>query len=66
LIKERNLTEGGIKQNQMANNTTDITAEEFVTWLKGYLDGLDKSKLDYQTWDPIREKLIYVKKEDNL
>jgi hypothetical protein len=46
-------------------NTTDITAEEFVTWLKGYLDGLDKQKLDYQTWDPIREQLIYVIKKEN-
>tara|TARA_R110002126_G_scaffold79757_3_gene197830 strand:+ start:3433 stop:3588 length:156 start_codon:yes stop_codon:yes gene_type:complete len=51
----------------MANNTTDITAEEFVTWLKGYLDGLDKLKLDYPTWDPIREKLVCViKREDTL
>ena len=50
----------------MANNTTDITPEEFVTWLKGYLDGLPKEKLDFTIWDKIREKLIYVKKEDTI
>ena len=40
-----------------------MTPEQFVEWLKGYLDGIPKDKLDYNIFDKIKEKLIFVKKE---
>lgn len=39
------------------------TAEEFVNWLRGYLDALPKEKMDYTVFDKIKEKLHYIKKE---
>ncbi len=45
----------------MGQNTTP---EEFVNWLKGYLDALPKDKIDFTVFDKIKEKLHYIKKED--
>ena len=39
------------------------TPEEFVDWLRGYLDGLPKDKMDYSVFDKVKEKLMQVKKE---
>ncbi len=47
----------------------ELTAQEFIGWLKDYLDVLTKEKMarplimDYTTIDKIKEKLYYIKKE---
>ena len=40
-----------------------MTSEGFVDWLRGYLDGLDRDKINFAVMDKIKEKLMQVKKE---
>ena len=40
-----------------------MTSKEFVSWLKGYLEGIDKKKINYVVMDKIKEKLGLIKKE---
>lgn len=48
----------------------ELTEQEFIDWLKDYLDILTKEKMihplimDYTSVDKIKEKLHYVKKEN--
>ena len=40
-----------------------MTSDGFVDWLRGYLDGLDRKKINFTVMDKIKEKLMQVKKE---
>lgn len=40
-----------------------MSPEEFVSWLRGYLDALPKEKMDYTVFDKVKEKLMQVKTE---
>ena len=39
-----------------------MNEKEFVSWLKGYLEGIDREKINYAVFDKIKEKLITIKK----
>ena len=39
-----------------------MSSEEFVNWLRGYLDALPKEKMDYTVFDKVKEKLMQIKK----
>ena len=47
------------------SNYEKITANEFVQWLKGYLEAVDATNITYKEYEKIMEKLGSVKpKED--
>jgi len=43
-----------------------MTSEQFVNWLRGYLEGVDRKKINFSVMDKIREKLEQIKDDTEL
>ena len=47
----------------MAYKYKRMTSQEFISWLKGYMEAIDGNNLSYKEYEKILEKLMSVKDE---
>ena len=43
-----------------------MSEKEFISWLKGYLEAIDGSRMTYKEYEKILEKLHQVKPSTNF